>query len=224
MASRIFALIIWAAVAASLAYWGLRWLARPTAVPAIATQVSMEGGAHGDLRRLLVGPPKASEDARKDTSAIAALMSRLKLLGVVAPQGENDPGGVALLSLDGKPAKAVRRGDVIEGETMLLSLTQRSAGFGPQGGPVAGTLDIPQLPPPATGSMPPATGAVMNAQPGMSPVAGQPPMNPQGGGAYPQGVRPPGYPSGQRQRNMPPNGYPSGGQGMPEGDADGPQT
>jgi len=27
MASRFFALLTWAAVAASLAYWGLRWLA-----------------------------------------------------------------------------------------------------------------------------------------------------------------------------------------------------
>ncbi len=191
MASRIFALIIWAAVAASLAYWGLRWLARPTAVPAIATQVSMDGGARGDLRRLLQGPPKAKEDAQKNTTALAALLGRLKLLGVVAPRGENDPGGVALLSLDGKPAKAVRRGDVIEGETVLLSLSQRSAGFGPTGGPVAGTLDLPQLPPPSTGSMPPATGAVMNARPGMEPVPGQmPPMGQPGMGQRPMGMPP----------------------------------
>jgi general secretion pathway protein C len=222
MASRIFALIIWAAVAASLAYWGLRWLARPTAVPAIATQVSMDGGAHGDLRRLLAGPPKPKNDVKKDTSAIAALIARLKLLGVVAPRGEDDPGGVALLSLDGKPAKAVRRGDVIEGETVLLSLTQRSAGFGPQGGPVSGSLDIPQLPPPATGSMPPAAGAVVNALPGMAPVPGQAPPMGQAPGVRPQYRQ--GYPGGN-QRNMPPRGgMPNGAPPMPEGDAGGPPT
>ena len=70
MASRIFALIIWAAVAASLAYWGLRWLAPPTGVPATAMQVSLEGGVSGDMRRLLLGPPKPSSDAGNATGML----------------------------------------------------------------------------------------------------------------------------------------------------------
>ena len=40
MSSRLSALLIWAAVAASLAYWGLRWLAPPMAVPDNAVSVA----------------------------------------------------------------------------------------------------------------------------------------------------------------------------------------
>lgn len=157
MASRIFALIIWAAVAASLAYWGLRWLARPTGVPANATPVSLDSGAQGDLHRLLAGPVKASGPV-VDPSAASALASRLKLLGVVAPRHEGDAGGVALLSIDGKPPKAFRIGATIEGELVLKSLTQRGAAIGTADGPATTTLDLPVLPPPLTGALPPVSG------------------------------------------------------------------
>jgi len=157
MASRIFALIIWAAVAASLAYWGLRWLARPTGVPANATPVSLDSGAQGDLRRLLAGPVKASAPA-VDPSATSALASRLKLLGVVAPRHEGDAGGVALLSIDGKPPKAIRVGGVIDGDMVLKSLTQHGASIGTADGPATTTLDLPLLPPPPTGALPPVSG------------------------------------------------------------------
>jgi general secretion pathway protein C len=134
MASRIFALIIWAAVAASLAYWGLRWLAQPTGVPANATPVSLDGGTQGELRRLLAGPPKPASGVDQGAqSAASALVARLRLLGVVAPRREGDSGGVALLSLDGKPPRAVRVGGAIDGETVLLALTQRGASIGPSG-------------------------------------------------------------------------------------------
>lgn len=190
MASRIFALIIWAAVAASLAYWGLRWLARPTSVPPNATPVSLESGAQGDPHRLLTGPVKASGPT-VDPSAASVLAGRLKLLGVVAPRNEGDHGGVALISIDGKPPKAFRTGGTIEGELILQSLTQRGAAVGPANGPATVTLDLPLLPPPATGSLPPPTGVSTeggmgqqppSAQPGGMPM-GQPPMGQPGMGA-----------------------------------------
>jgi general secretion pathway protein C len=198
MASRIFALIIWAAVAASLAYWGLRWLARPTGVPTNATPVSMDSGTQGDLRRLLTGPAKAS-GPQVDTSAASALASRMKLLGVVAPRQETDHNGVALISIDGKPPKAIRVGGVIEGDTVLQSLTQRGASIGPAGGPAAATLDLPLLPPPATGSLPPPEGVSttppqsMNTPPGAigslaAPEAGGPGMQPPPPGGVPGGM------------------------------------
>ena len=199
MASRIFELIVWAAVAASLAYWGLRWLAQPTGVPAHATPVSLDGGAQGEMRRLLAGPPKPASGA--DTglqSAAAALVARLKLLGVVAPRREGDTGGVALLSIDGKPPRAVRVGGAIDGETVLLALTQRGASIGPSGGPAAATLDLPLLPPPAIGSLPPPTGATM------SPPGGAP------AGAT-MGVPPGGQSSAAGRRIMrPQTGSPNG--------------
>ena len=194
MASRIFALIVWAAVAASLAYWGLRWLARPTGVPVNATSVALDGGAQGDLRRLLAGPPKPASGVDQGLqSAAAALVARLKLLGVVAPRHEGAPGGVALLSIDGKPPRAVRVGGVIDGETVLLALTQRGASIGPSGGPSVATLDLPLLPPPATGMLPPPSGATLS---GPGSVSAPPP---QPGGLQPNlrmGDDPGGAPSG----------------------------
>jgi general secretion pathway protein C len=183
MASRIFALIIWAAVAASLAYWGLRWLARPTGVPVNATPVSMDSGP-----------------AQPDASAASALASRMKLLGVVAPRQEDDHSGIALLSIDGKPPKAIRVGSVIEGETVLQSLTQHGAAIGPAGGPAAATLDLPLLPPPATGSLPPPQGVTTsdNTQP---PGLPQPPPPPGANG--PLGA-PEGGPAGLPQPGMRP--------------------
>lgn len=191
MASRLSALLIWAAVAASLAYWGLRWLAPPTGVPHNAAAVTLDGGVRGDLRRLLAGPAKADASANQaDPSLASALAARLKLLGVVAPQ----PGGsqgVALLSIDGKPPRAVRVGGTVDGDMVLQSLTQRGASIGPVDGPVAVSLDLPPLPPPATGALPPPTGVTRaipasfrapgGGQPGL-PGTGAMPMEPPAAG------------------------------------------
>ena len=77
MASRLAALLIWAAVAASLAYWGLRWLAPATGVPHNAAAVALESGSRGDLRRLLAGPAQAT-DTPGDPSLASALAGRLQ--------------------------------------------------------------------------------------------------------------------------------------------------
>lgn len=177
MASRIFALLIWAAVAASLAFWGLRWLAQPTAVPANAMPVSLDNAARGDMRRLLSGPAKAAS-AAPIMSAAAELAGRIKLIGLVAPQaGQHN--GVALLSIDGKPARAVRMGGTVEGDLVLQNLTQRGAEIGPADGPAAVTLDLPLLPPPAMGALPAVVGLVRN-NPNLPrvPIEGQAPLAP----------------------------------------------
>lgn len=167
MASRFAALLIWAAVAASLAYWGLRWLAPATGVPHNAAAVTLDSGSRGDIRRLLAGPAQAT-DAPGDPSLASALAGRLQLLGVVAPQ----PGGsqgVALLAIDGKPPRAVRVGGSVDGDLILQSLTQRGAQIGPLDGPAAVSLDLPGLPPPATGALPPPTGVTQEPPPAMQP-------------------------------------------------------
>lgn len=206
MASRIFALIIWAAVAASLAYWGLRWLARPTGVPANATPVSLDGGAQGDLHRLLAGPIKASAPTA-DPSAASALASRLKLIGVVAPRVEGDGSGVALLSIDGKPPRAVKVGGVIEGELVLKSLSQRGAAIGTIDGPATTTLDLPLLPAPPTGALPPVSGFSTTGAPG---APGAPPPQPNGMvGASGSLGSPEGGPPGGAMGHMVPPGRPN---------------
>jgi general secretion pathway protein C len=168
MASRIFALIVWAAVAASLAYWGLRWIARPTGVPANAMPVSLEANAQGDLHRLLA-PPNAGSGQPLTASVQSALAGRLKLLGLVAPRDADSHQGVALLSIDGKPPRAIRLGGVVDGDQVLLSLTQRSASIGPQGGPASVVLDLPLLPAPATGALPPISGFSQEGAAGLQP-------------------------------------------------------
>ncbi len=161
MASRLFALLVWAAVAASVAYWGLRWLSRPAAVPAHTTPVSLDAAVRGDIHRLLAAP-KAANPVAQIQSEAQALAGRLKLLGVVASPNETDPRSVALLSMDGKPARAVRIGMVIDGGYVLRTLSQRSAGIGQPDGPVAVNLDLPLMPAPATGMQPPPTGVLQS--------------------------------------------------------------
>ncbi|NBD19390.1 hypothetical protein GTZ97_01710 [Aquabacterium fontiphilum] len=158
MASRIFAFILWAAVAASLAYWGLRWLAPATGVPASATSVKLGGHIQGDYRRLFVAQSDqtASGEPAPDPGAAAQLVSRLRILGAVASAGTG--GGVALMSIDGKPPRAVRVGSVIDGDMVLLALNQRQAEIGPAAGPALARVDLPVLPPPSTGTLPPPQG------------------------------------------------------------------
>lgn len=158
MASRIFAFILWAAVAASLAYWGLRWLAPATGVPASATSVKLGGHIQSDYRRLFVAQSDqaATGAPTADPGAAAQLISRLRILGAVASAGTG--GGVALMSIDGKPPRAVRVGSVIDGDMVLLALNQRQAEIGPAAGPALARVDLPVLPPPATGTLPPPQG------------------------------------------------------------------
>jgi len=176
MASRIFAFILWAAVAASLAYWGLRWLAPATGVPASATSVKLGGNVQGDYRRLFVAEREGPTDGQPavDPGAAAQLVSRLRILGAVASAGVQGV-GVALLSIDGRPPRAVRVGSVIDGDMVLLALTQRQAEIGPAAGPALARIDLPALPPPATGTLPPPEGVErsMPTRPGPSGMGGE---------------------------------------------------
>ncbi|MES2089752.1 MAG: hypothetical protein V4532_07225 [Pseudomonadota bacterium] len=156
MASRILALLIWAAVAASLAFWGLRLTNKSTAIPANTMAVSLDNAVRGDLRKLLVAPETA--EVVEQPSSNSVLAGRLKLLGVVAPRQADEHSGVALLSVDGKPPRAVRVGTAVDGDMILLAVTQRGADIGPAAGPATVKLDLPALPAAATGVLSPPTG------------------------------------------------------------------
>lgn len=202
MASRILALLIWAAVAASVAFWGLRWLANPTPVPHNASAVSLGNAGKGDPHKLLAGSIKASGPAAPDDGQNAMLAGRIKLIGAVAPRSPQDQGGVALISVDGKPPRAIHVGEVVDGNHVLKALTQRTAEIGPADGPTAVTLDLPGLPPPATGALPAPTGLTVNDTTGVAPMpeassgVAPPPMVPRGLGLSRNrepGMRPSGY-------------------------------
>ncbi len=185
MASRFFAFIIWAAVAASIAYWGLRWLAPQVGVPASATSVKLGGQVPGDFRRLFASATTADEGPAIDPSAASQLLSRIRVIGAVAPGTPSGDDGVALLSLDGKPARAVKIGQTIDGDMVLLALNQRQAEIGPMGGPTLARIDLPRLSPAATSTLPPPSGATLNPPPSAvppppaMPPAATPPDNPE---------------------------------------------
>ena len=74
-------LLIWAAVAASGVYWGLRLFTRPTPVPSGATVAAAPAPAAGALTRLLGEPPAALVQGDGPPPVADG---RFRLIGVVA--------------------------------------------------------------------------------------------------------------------------------------------
>lgn len=165
MAARWTAWIVWAAVAASLVFWGTRLLVRPSLLPAQTQTVANDSAVQADLLRLFAvnaPPPGAAAPVVQDRS----LAERFRLLGVAAGAQQSQRGW-ALIAVDGQAARAYRRGEAIEGEWILQTVTQNQVGIGPRGGQALLQLDLPSLPPPATGNLAVAEpGAAPGAVPG----------------------------------------------------------
>ncbi len=149
--------MVWAAVAASGLFWGLKLGARPQAAPAQTQLAGLEAPMRGDLSRLLGNDPAPVVMAAAPAPAPDA---RFSLRGVVSPRGTAGPasGGVALIAVDGKPARAYRVGAVVDGQHVLQTVSARGATLGPRGGAPAIALNIPPPPAAATGSLPSALG------------------------------------------------------------------
>ncbi|MGM9488703.1 hypothetical protein [Ideonella sp. YS5] len=175
MASRLLTLAVWAVVLASAVFWGMKIFASRTGVPPQAQMPTRTLAMGGELRRLLGTSEKPKEVDELDTS------DHFKLLGVVAPRGAgHSPQGVALIAVGDEPPKAVRTGSVIDGDTVLLAVNQRSVQLGPRGGPATTELSLPEPVPIAA----PARAAL---GPGVRPV----PMMPSGAAQVP-GMHQPG--------------------------------
>lgn len=152
MLPRFAAFVIWAAVAASLVFWALRLGSRPLAAPAQAVVVSAAGGFNGDPSRVL--GVDAAPPIMPSAEAPVQADPRFRLVGVVAPRVVGAGAGVALIATDGRPAKAYRVGAVVDGELVLLAVHSRGAALGPRGQAAQVDLQLPALPPPATGTLP----------------------------------------------------------------------
>ena len=167
MLARLCAFVIWALVAATAVFWGLRLVVAAPAAPAHAVPVGETAALRGDLSRLLGSAPVATR------AAVAApeAASRFRLIGVMAPRAAAasaaEGSGVALIAVDGKPPKAYAVGARLDGEVMLQSVSLRAASIamGPGQAPVL--LELAPLAPPATGSLPAlsSTSAVMAPAP-----------------------------------------------------------
>lgn len=175
MLARWSTLVVWALAAASAAAWGFKLFAKAPPAPA-HTQLAAAGPlAAGDLSVLLGADPPPETTAE---AAEPAPDARFQLIGVVTPRPTQAAReGVALIAVDGKPAKAYRVGSTIEGETVLQSVGARGATLGPRGGAALVALNIAPPPVAATGNLPPAMDG--NGQPVGQPMGQPVPPPPQ---------------------------------------------
>lgn len=173
MPARLSAFVIWALVAASATFWGLRLFSHGPATPAHAVSAGESVVARGDLTRLLGAPPVSA------AAAPPAISSRFKLAGVMAPKAPATE-GVALIAVDGKLPRAFRVGAAVDGELVLQSVSLRTAAIGPAQGTPAVVLELPPLPPPATGTLPagPAVAPAPVAAAVQPPPVAPPPVAP----------------------------------------------
>lgn len=171
---------MWAALAGSLVFWGLRLTAHAKGLPAQVQTVATDQAMRGDVLRLLGGSTPVGVAAAPVAPPAAA---RFKLVGAVASTGAGP--SWAVLSVDDKPPRAIRVGGVVDGEWVVQGVSSRSVRIGRAGAEPEVTLDLPQLPPAATGvpaSLMPAAAPQVNgaaaaaAAAGMRPpvMAGQP--------------------------------------------------
>ncbi len=151
MSSRWTGFFIWALVAASAAFWGIKVFAATRAVPpgAQAPQVATSNGPMERLFGAVVVPTVAA-------AAVPPESSRYQLVGVIAPPNGVTQGGYAVITVDGQPAHAWHVGATIDGNTSLLSVSKRGAEFGPPGGPSSFSLQLPEPASAETGTLVPA--------------------------------------------------------------------
>ena len=188
MSARWFTLFVWAAVAASALFWALKLVVKAPQAPAQAQVAGSVVAAGTDLSRLLgVDAPVPVAAATPEPGADA----RFNLVGVLSPRAAQAVReGVALIAVDGKPARAFRVGAVVDGQNVLQSVNARGAALGPRDGPSLIALRI--APPNA-------------ANTGQLPSAYQPSALPGGGvqrPGFPQSVPP--VPLQQPVRQAPP--------------------
>ncbi|OWQ83539.1 hypothetical protein CDN99_25740 [Roseateles aquatilis] len=126
MHARWLSFVVWALLAASLAYWSLVLMAKGPAAPA-QSRAAMSDAAPADWTRLFA--------AGQPAAPVEATSSRYQLLGVVAPSaGDRHPGeGVALIAVAGALPRPVRIGQVVDGDLKLIEISRREAGLGTDG-------------------------------------------------------------------------------------------
>jgi general secretion pathway protein C len=175
MSSRWTGFFIWALVAASAAFWGIRIFAATRPVP-LGAQAPETVAANGPMERLFGAIVVAAAPA----AAVHPESERFQLVGVIAPPG-GAHGGYAVVAIDGQPARSWPVGATLDGATALLSVSKRGADFGPHGGPAAFSLQLPEPSAAETGTLPPPTSQPMLAQaPQVAPQPNMPGAQPRG--------------------------------------------
>ena len=155
MFARLSAFVIWSLVAATGVFWALRLSASPPPVPPYAVAVGNAVSVRGDLSRLFGATQRAPSLAQATPEA----PSRFKLVGVMAPRSSTAQAevghGLALIAVDGKPAKPYAVGARLDSDLVLQSVGLRTASLGPAQGARSVLLELPALAPPNSGVLPP---------------------------------------------------------------------
>ena len=128
---------LWAAVAGSAGYWGLKLFAQPsTGVAVVPVARAAPPADPVAVARLLGASPQTVAAA-----PVVSLASRFSLVGVVAARSRR---GAALIAVDGKPAKPFRVGNPVEEGLWLRAVEARSAVLAASvDGPAVLTLELP---------------------------------------------------------------------------------
>ncbi len=135
---RIATFLLWVVAAASLAFWGLKWSAVGTKLPSVAA-TSSGASTLSDPQALA----RMFGAGASVAPVVIAAASRYALMGVVAgPHGA----GVALISVDGKPARPFEVGATVDAQLVLKSVASRQATLaGGVDAPAAVTLELPPM-------------------------------------------------------------------------------
>jgi general secretion pathway protein C len=177
MFARLSAFVIWSLAAATAVFWALRFAASPPPMPAYAVAVGKTVVVRGDLTRLFGAPARIAVVAGASPEA----PSRFKLLGVMAPRSpaaQAEAGrGVALIAVDGKPAKAFAVGARLDSDLVLQAVGLRTAAIGPAQGARSVLLELPVLAPPNAGVLPPVGAGAMPVPSSAAPRPPGPPIN-----------------------------------------------
>jgi general secretion pathway protein C len=130
--------LLWALVASSAVYWGLKMTSRAGGMP--VAPVATRAPAAADpvaLARLLGATPAVAAAGPAAPSAA----SRFTLVGVISSASQH---GVALISIDGKPAKPFRVGTTVDEGLVLQAVEPRRAVLAPSANSAAVvTLELP---------------------------------------------------------------------------------
>jgi len=140
MTARLLSFGVWLAVSLTALFWALQVFSSRSPVPATAESPLQTASLGGSLERLL-GSERTVVATR---AAPAPTDPRYVLLGVVWPRDQQfSAQGIALIAVNEEPALAVRPGASVDDDLVLLSVGERSASLGPQGGPATLELRLP---------------------------------------------------------------------------------
>ena len=106
-----------------MAYWGLKLFAAPTT--SVSAAVASYKGQEADPA--LMARALGAIKYEGTVAQVIPASTRFALAGMVAGRAQ---GGVALIAVDGKPAKPVRVGDKVDDGLVLQSVEARRASFG----------------------------------------------------------------------------------------------